>query len=197
MAVISIVGCPGIGKSFLAKQLACADCVPAFFEGETGIFPESVLAVLNSEIDSKERYDWLLARYKRTLERAHRISELGIDCYADGDILTMSAWLKAEMGEKSPAKLKQWIEENKDLKADLAIVIYSSEQKIIAEIKKRGRKSEQNDFIIQRSLRVQRACIELAKKNKRAILIDRTDLDFSNPKTLQDLQSKIKTFLKG
>ena len=39
MAVISIVGTSGVGKSFLVKQLASLNCSLAFFEGELGGFP--------------------------------------------------------------------------------------------------------------------------------------------------------------
>jgi deoxyadenosine/deoxycytidine kinase len=192
MAVISIIGCPGIGKSFLAKYLACKNCLPGFFEGEAGIFSDEVLAVLNGEEDSEQRYEWLFGRYKKTLERAHKISEQGIDCYVDGDVLTAEAWLNAEIGDKSPKILKRWLEDNKHLMAHKVIILYSDEDKVVKTIQGRGREAEQSDFIIQRALRIQREAIKLAKKYPHTILVDRTNLDFTDPKTLKELEEKIR-----
>mgnify|MGYP001595583930 CR=1 FL=1 len=43
MGIISIIGAPGVGKSFLVKQLSTLECAPAFFEGEEGTIPQEIL----------------------------------------------------------------------------------------------------------------------------------------------------------
>ena len=192
MAVISVIGAPSVGKSFLVRQLACKNCLPVFFEGESGIFPKKVLKYLNGEKDTKERYRWILARYKKSLENARKISDSGIDCYVDGDILTFEAWLDAEIGDKSPAVLIEWLEENQYLRADKVIALIVSEEKIKDNILGRGRSYEQSNFIYERALRIQKGCVEVAKKYKHVILVDKNNLDFTDEKKLSRLEKKIK-----
>lgn len=196
MTVISIIGPPGVGKSTLVRQLACLNCSPAFFEGEEGIFTKEVLDVLNNEIDSEERYDWLTERFKSNLEKAHEISKQGIDVYVDGDVTTFEAWLEAEIGDKSPEYLRNWLKNNQHLKADIIIVLTASENKIKENINKRGRTSELNSFIINRSMRVHKGCINLSKKYPNALLIDRTNIDFMDENQIREIDKMIKNFKK-
>lgn len=192
MVVISVIGAPSVGKSFLVKQLACLNCKPAFFEGEKGVFPQEVLKLLNAEKDSEERFEWILSRYKETLERAHKISKNGIDCYVDGDILSVEAWLKAEVGDKSPAVLKRWLEENNHLRVDKVIILTLPEDKIKDNLVERGRESEQSDFIYERALRIQKACEDIAEDNDNVFLVEREDIDFTKGKDLQWIDKNIK-----
>lgn len=189
--VIACIGAPGVGTSFLIKQLACKNMLPAFFEGEEGIFPPSVLEVLNSELDNMERYTWIAERTKLMLERAHAIAREGIDCYVDGDVLLLEAWLAAETGSESPVFLKTWLEENVPLKADKVIVLTASEEKIRENIRRRGRGSEQSEFIAARALRISKACIDLEKKHDHVRVLDRSDLEFTDPVTLSLIEAMI------
>jgi deoxyadenosine/deoxycytidine kinase len=191
MNIIAISGAPGVGKSFLTKQLACLNIAPGFFEGEKGVFTPSFLSSMNSEYDSPERYDWLLNRYRDHLVKANKISSLGITSYIDGGYFNIEAWKKAEIGNHSPRTLHKWLDENNQFKEQAVIVLVMNENKLVESIKSRGRKSEQTDFIIQRALRVQRACIELAKQYNHVEVIDRTNLDFSKTEDLLVVQDKI------
>jgi|GEM_PF-5778527 len=128
--IISFISAPGVGTSFLTKQMACRHCCPGFFEGEEGIFTPSVLSAINSEEDTPERYSWLTNRTKLILERAQTIAKVGITSYVDGDVLLVEAWLNAEIGQKSPPVLKKWLKENKCLMADKIIVLAASEKKL-------------------------------------------------------------------
>ena len=196
MTVISIVGPPGVGKSTLVRQLACLNCAPAFFEGEEGIFRRSVLDVLNSPYDSKERYKWILDRFRRTLLKAHRISQQGVDVYVDGDILTFEAWLNAETGAHSKAILKKWLKLNKDLRAHMMVVLTASTQKIEENIRKRGRTSEQNPFLLDRARRVHSEFLKMSDKYIHILLLDRTDINFTDEDHLLDVDKIIKEFQK-
>lgn len=182
--VIAFISAPGVGTSFLTKQMACKNMLPGFFEGEEGIFTPNVLSVLNNENDSLERYDWLAGRTKLMLERAHTIARTGMNCYVDGDVLLMEAWLAAEIGDKSPVFLKKWLEENMHLMAHKIVVLTASDEKIRENIKQRGRASEQSDFIKERALRIGRACADLKKKYKHVGVLDRSDLEFTDSETL-------------
>jgi len=185
--VISIIGAPGSGKSFLVKQLACKQCLPAFFEGEEGIFPEDVINVLNSEQDSHQRFQWLLNRTKKILEHAREIANNGMAVFVDGDVLQVQAWLDAEIGDKSPAVLNQWLKENMHLQADKVIILHASLEKLLANRESRGRLSEQNDFIKQRSERIQAAALKLIDSNIHARILDRSNLEFTDGKTLDNI----------
>ncbi len=190
--VISFISAPGVGTSFLTKQMACRHSAPGFFEGEEGIFTPSVLSVLNNENDSKERYEWLTTRTKLMMERARTIANSGITTYVDGDVLLMEAWLSAEIGSESPATLEKWILENKHLMADKVIVLIASEEKMRENMTRRGRPSEQNDFIRQRALRVGKACEALALKYPHVKVVDRSNLEFTKTETLEFFDRIIK-----
>ena len=58
MAVISIVGTSGVGKSFLVKQLASMECLPAFFEGEEGTIPGEIFEDVFTKGDPLNRGRW-------------------------------------------------------------------------------------------------------------------------------------------
>jgi hypothetical protein len=189
--IIAFISAPGIGTSFLTKQMACRHCCPGFFEGEEGIFTPSVLSVLNSEEDSPERYDWLTNRTGLMLERARAIAEAGITSYVDGDVLLMEAWLKAEIGHQSPPVLRQWIERNAYLMADKVLVLTASDKKLQENIAKRGRASEQTDFILQRALRIGQECVKLGEKYGHVEVLDRSDLEFSHTQTLEFIDDLI------
>jgi hypothetical protein len=190
--VIAFISAPGVGTSFLTKQMACRNCSPGFFEGEEGIFTPSALSAINSEEDTLERYNWLTDRLKIMLERAYAIADSGITSYVDGDVLLVEAWLNAEIGNQSPSILRQWIEENKYLMADKVIVLTASDKKLQENIISRGRASEQSDFIKQRALRIGRECIKLKEKYGHVAVLDRSDLDFTNTQALELVDELIK-----
>jgi len=189
--VIAFISAPGVGTSFLTKQMACRHSCPGFFEGEEGIFTPSVLSVLNSETDSAERYEWLAGRTKTMLERARAIADIGITSYVDGDVLLMEAWLNAEIGHESPAFLKKWLQANAGSRADKVLVLTASDEKIQENISRRGRASEQSEFIRQRALRIGRACAELKNAYKHVEILDRTHIDFTQTSSLEMVDDMI------
>lgn len=191
--IISIVGSPGVGKSFLVKQLACKNCLPAFFEGEVGIFPKRVLAVLNAEKDSPKRFEWIIERTKEILERAQIIANSGVDVYIDGDVLQVEAWLKAETGEYSREVLSKWLEENRHLMADKVVVLTASEERLRKNMESRARVFEQSDFIQNRAFRIQKAALELPSKYNHVQMFDRSDYEFTDENDLEKIASFIKS----
>ena len=190
--VIAFIGAPGVGTSFLTKQMASKNCCPGFFEGEEGVFTDEAINKINSEIDTPERYDWFLDRTKTMLEKAHVIAKSGITSYVDGDVLLIEAWLKAEIGDQSPLVLKKWIKDNKNLQANKVIVLTASEKKLKENIASRGRASEQTDFIKQRAVRIEEECKNLENKYEHVKLLDRSDLDFSDRQALDFVDKIIK-----
>src|SRR3989344_682332 len=190
--VVAFIGAPGVGTSFLTKQIACRNSAPGFFEGEEGIFTPSILSVLNNDKDTPQRYDWLAGRTKIMLERARAIADIGITSYVDGDVLLLEAWLQAEIGTRSPSVLKRWLKANVDLMADKVIILSASDEKVRENIVKRGRVDEQTDFIEKRALRIGQACIKIAQKYSHVRVVDRTEMDFTDTKTLEKIDQIIK-----
>ena len=190
--VISFISAPGVGTSFLTKQMACRHADPGFFEGEEGIFTPEVLDVLNNEVDSPHRHDFLSSRTKSMLEKAHAIAGLGITSYVDGDVLLMEAWLDSEIGDQSPPVLRQWLDDNAHLMADKVIVLIASDEKLQENIVRRGRASEQTDFIKQRALRVGKSCAKLGEKYAHVKVLDRSNLEFTKTETLEMIDNLIR-----
>jgi len=190
--VIAFISAPGVGTSFLTKQMACRHCCPGFFEGEEGIFTPSALSVINSEEDTPERYGWLTNRTRLMLERAHIIADTGITSYVDGDVLLVEAWLNAEIGNQSPPVLQEWLKTNANLMADKVIILTASDKKLQENIISRGRVSEQADFIKLRALRIGQECASLGEKYEHVQVLDRSDLEFTNTQTLDFIDNLIK-----
>lgn len=190
--VIAFISAPGVGTSFLTKQMACRHCCPGFFEGEEGIFTPEAINVINSEIDTPERYDWLTNRTKTMLERAHKIAEAGITSYVDGDVLLVEAWKNAEIGNQSPKTLDIWVKENAHLMADKVVILTASDKKLRENIESRGRVSEQSDFIKQRAMRISRECAKLAEAYSHVKVLDRSELEFTKLETLEFIDEFVK-----
>jgi len=191
VAVISIVGTSGVGKSFLVKQLASMECLPAFFEGEEGTIPAEVLADVFSGRDPCDRWRWFHERYVLTLERAREISDGGIDCYVDGAVMTEEAILSDE-DKKHHAALMNMINEIVHLRSDKTILLTADETTLKKMILARGRESEDLDKTLARAIRIQDEFIRLSKGEKNVIVIDRSNLDFRKEKDLRSGLSKIR-----
>ena len=104
----------------------------------------------------------------------------------------MEAWLKAEIGDQSLPVLQQWVKINSHLMANKVIILTASDKKLQENIIRRGRVSEQSDFIKQRALRIGRECIKLENKYKHVRLLDRSGLEFTERQTLDFINNLIK-----
>lgn len=191
MAVISIVGTSGVGKSFLVKQLASMECLPAFFEGEEGTIPAEVLADVFSGKDPCDRWRWFHDRYRVTLERARRVSDAGIDCYVDGAVMTEEAILIGE-DKKHHKALLAMIGGITHLNSDKIVLLTADEKTLRDMILARGRKSEDAEKALDRSIRIQNEFLRLAKRAENTTVIDRSGLDFMREEDLKSVLSKIR-----
>ncbi|MBT3814245.1 hypothetical protein HOE37_01580 [Candidatus Woesearchaeota archaeon] len=182
MTILSIIGTSGVGKSFLVKQLAAIEGLPAFFEGEEGTIPKEVLENVFSKKDSIQRYDWFLNHYKKILDNARKVSDNGLDCYTDCSETLAKAILTVE---KAEIKLNL-------PKSDKTIILTASKEKLQELINLRARDSENNEKAIIRALKIQEHLIKLARKES-LIIIDRSNLDFTKEEDLKKILKKIKS----
>lgn len=195
MAVISVVGTSGVGKSFLVKQLASLECMPGFFEGEEGVIPHEILQSVFSRKDPVKRCKWFFERYKRTLTRARKISDAGLDAYVDGAPVTVEAIMSDE-DDKDHKQLLEEIEGIIQLKSDVVVLLTASHDALKELITNRGRTSEQHEAAVNRALRIQNEFLRLTNGEKNVIILDRSKYNFAEEKNLHEIRALIKGKLK-
>jgi len=191
MAVISVIGTSGIGTTFLVRQLASHECSPAFLEGEEGTIPEEIFrSVFNNEPPQK-RCSWYVNKYIKNFEKAIKISKMGIDCFVDGAPITVYAniFLESDEYKKDLMKIAKKVDK---FKFDKIILLTINKDKLKELIRKRGRKEEDIDKTVARSLRLQKELIKLAQKRDNVITIDRSDLDFIREEDVELILNKLK-----
>ncbi len=189
MGIISIIGAPGVGKSFLVKQLSTLECAPAFFEGEEGTIPQEILDFWRKPSPIR-RFQWFVDRHKTIFEKAEKISKSGINCYVDGAPISIIAHIKEEKKKFWP-ELENIVSQLDNIKIDKIILITASIDKIKDLVLKRARKTEQNEKTIAKFIKIQEEFKKLAKKDKNIIVIDRTNFDFSKELDLKKIIEKI------
>lgn len=195
MAVISIIGCAGVGKSTLVRQLAALNRAPAFFEGEEGVFPEVVTSNLITE-DPVGRERWFVGQYMASLQCAHAISTLGTNSFVDNASPITIRSYAAISPNAHTQELQDLIVQLEITPADLTVVLVAKPEILAAYIAQRGRVSEEVVSIAEQAVRVQENFVRLAAEYG-ALVIDRTGMDFHSDHDLQDIDARIKAVLSG
>lgn len=185
MAVISIVGTSGVGKSFLVKQLASYDCSPAFFEGEEGTIPKEIFKDIFGKKEPLKRWKWFLNRYSTTMKRARKISDVGLNCYVDSEGHLVSYAILPTEPKDIQNKLEKLILPFKNMQPDKILVLSATKETLLKFFKARARSSEQRGEAIKRAMKLQEELIRLAKKQKLTVVIERDDLDFSKEEDIK------------
>jgi deoxyadenosine/deoxycytidine kinase len=189
MAVIAILGCAGVGKSTLVKQLSAYLRIPALFEGDKGVFPVAVMENLsNHKLIARER--WFIEQYTENLRIAHKISKAtGVDVLVDaGSHLTIEAYAVAD-GEQLD-ELAEELERLRQVVADRTVILTADAQKILELIIKRDREGENADFVAKKALVVQGYLQQQALAQGHFVL-DRTSLDFHNPEDIIQIAKRV------
>lgn len=195
MAVISVVGTSGVGKSFLVKQLASIECMPGFFEGEEGVFPFEIMQSVFSKKDPVKNFKWFAKRYKLILSRARRVSDAGLDAYVDGGPVTFQAMMSDE-DRKHHSQILEAIAEIMSLKPDVVILLTANKEALGELIANRGRTNDQHEAAVPRALAIQDEFVRLTKSEKNTIRLDRTKYNFAEEKNLKEIIGLIKAKLK-
>ena len=194
MAVISVVGTSGVGKSFLVTQLASLDCMPAFLEGEEGVIPQEVFTNI-FEGDPVGRYAYFIDRYNQNLSRARKVSNLGLDAYVDGATLSPNAILLYEE-EQYHEPIREITKTMAGNESDVIVLLTASEEKIKQGLEVRGRSSEADATALIRAAAIQEFFEKEAAKLDNVIKLDRTHLDFKDEKQLRKIRADVWKFLK-
>lgn len=191
MAVISIVGTSGVGKSFLIRQLSAYTSSPAFLEGEEGTIPKEILENVTNKNRPLPNWEFFINLYRNNLEKARKISDLGIDCFVDGALMSIEA-IKLYEGENYLKEKEKMIKEVEHLNSDVILLVIASDELIKKNIEKRGRGSEQSKEILERALKIQVFLKKLKNNYKNVIEIDRTKMDFQREEDIKLVLDKIR-----
>lgn len=190
MAVIAIVGCAGVGKSVLVKQLAALHRAAAFFEGEEGVFPEVVTQNLVVD-DPVARERWFVDQYVACLQQARAVAEQGVQSYVDNaSAVTIASYAAISPHGVTP-ELSDMIQQLVSIQADQTVILTASADVLRAHIAARGRKAETEiDAIVEQALRVQEQFVRNGLEQG-AIILDRTNLNFHDPNDLACVSSRL------
>ncbi len=189
MAVVSIVGCAGVGKSLLVKQLAAISQSPAFFEGEEGVFPAAVSNNLITT-DPLAREKWFIDQYTQSLSKARRISEIGYTCFVDNaSSFTIRSYL-AIAHSKFLDTLSTELAMLNTVSPDRVVILTATEENLFQNITARGRSFEEAEPIAKQALLVQSEFLKFQDAPGVSVL-DRTNLDFHNPNDLARIKDII------
>lgn len=183
MAVIAIVGCAGVGKSLLVKQLAALHTAAAFFEGEEGVFPEVVTKNLVVD-DPVARERWFVGQYTACLQHARAVADRGVRSYVDNASAITIASYAAISPHGITAELAEMIAQLAAVQADRTVILTTSPEVLRAHIAARGRKAElEVEAITAQAVRVQEQFVRYGLEQG-ALILDRTNLNFHRPQDL-------------
>jgi deoxyadenosine/deoxycytidine kinase len=189
MAVISIIGTSGVGKSFLVSQLASLNGMPAFLEGEEGVIPHEMFSNI-FEGKPRSRYEYFVERYRAHLTRARTISDCGLDAYVDGASISPEAIMRVESLQDQET-LRPIVETLRGLHSDLTVLLTASPDWLSKAIAKRNRGSEQHEQALTRALSVQESYISLLREAPNTLQIERSAMDFAHEDELRAIDSHI------
>ncbi|MBP9686282.1 MAG: hypothetical protein KBD66_00600 [Candidatus Doudnabacteria bacterium] len=190
MSVIAIVGCAGVGKSVLVKQLAALHRAAAFFEGEEGVFPDVVTQNLVVD-DPVARERWFVGQYVACLQQARAVTAHGVRSYVDNASAVTIASYAAISPHGITPELSEMIEQLVRIQADYTVILTASPEVLRAHIATRGRKAEEEvDAITAQALRVQEQFVRYGLEQG-AVILDRTNLNFHNPRDLAWVSSRL------
>jgi len=197
--IITIIGAPGVGKTFLVKKLTKALKAKPLFE-EAGGIPKRIIDNFKKDIRWFETTLWFRNRLIENIEKALKLKKQGKMVIMDTCLLSNELYTPVvTSGFERDILLKQAEIDDKYIpKPDLIILLDVSEKKMKEFTFKRGRDFDTNKKFIKKMLLVKKEHDKYYKKNKKKILlIKRDSLDFGNKKDIEKIVKKINSRLKG
>ncbi|MFT3912389.1 MAG: deoxynucleoside kinase [Ferruginibacter sp.] len=197
--VIGIIGSPGCGKTFLAKQLQKKlNSVVLYEETETS-FPQEIQNNLGARKNLFETIVWFRNEQVSTALQANKIANEGKHVILDSTIYQSQLYIELYIKKLFQKTILNNLHTNDKLVfplPDILIYISASQSEILEFLDKRSglRVWEKNDWNLYLS-RMAEIVEKYFKKNKdnypNLIIIKRKDYDFNNPNDIKKLMSKI------
>ncbi|MFA6461722.1 MAG: deoxynucleoside kinase [Candidatus Woesearchaeota archaeon] len=193
--IITIIGAPGSGKSFLARKLAPRLNAQLFLEGEVEDFPKEVLDKLGDYYCDLKLFIWFTNKLIKEMKEAQKLKETGKTVILDTFWMIDECYLEFVREDTERKEAMKILEENKkNLQLpDKIIMLKASEDKIVKQMKKRDRSFE-NEEIVKKNLFLAKEYERIFTKKKfgdRLIIIDREKLDFEKEEDLKEIIEKI------
>lgn len=199
--IITIVGAPRSGKSFLAKKLADHYKARLFLEGEQGDFPARIEEDIKENIRPLERVLWFRTKLANTYLEALKLKNMGHIVILDVFWMSPQMFIDALLNGFERELMWSVAHQDRQLLGypDLTIFLKISESGIRKFIKQGGRSFDQSeDFIIKQAIPVNQMHSEFFSKQgpeMKVLIIDRSSLDFDKDVDFKSLLSQIKSNL--
>ena len=192
--IISVIGAPGVGKSFLVEKLAKKLGAISMLEEGKGI-PERIIENFKNDSRQMETIIWfrnkLIEDMKKSLELKKQGNLVVMDtCLISNElhITTMTSGFEQEILLKQAQFDREYMPQ-----PDVIIFLDASEETIRKFTKKRGRDYDTNKKFIQRNLSIKKAHDDYFNKNKESLIyINRDNFDFEKEEDLQKVIDKIE-----
>ena len=192
--IISVIGAPGVGKSFLVERLANKLNGVSILEEGRGI-PDRIIENFKNESRQMETIIWFRNKLREDIKKA-------LDLKKQGKIVIMDTWLVSNelhittmtSGFEQEILLNQAQFDRKFMpQPDVMIFLDASEETIRKLTEKRGRDYDTNEKFIQRNLSIKKAHENYYNQNKGSLVyINRDNLDFEKEEDLQRVIELIK-----
>lgn len=197
--IISVVGAPGCGKSFLVNKLATYYKGIAILEGEETDLPKQIIRDLKYRDKNYEVFLWWRNKLAGEMLYAQKIKNSG------KIVITDNFWMNNETYidyffqgfEKKVMKRISLIDRKLLLWPDAVIVLSTSLEHTRDIIKTRKRSFENLEKYITMVKSVDLQHKKLFKNNPRAIFINRTNMDFNKKSDLNRIIKKINELLSS
>lgn len=192
--IISIIGAPGVGKSFLTERLA-KQLDAEFIIEDIEKVPKRIIENLKNNIRPMETVLWFRNIYIKNIEKAHILKQKGKIVVTDSclitnelHITTMTVGFKQKIISQQAKFDKKYIP-----KPDIIIFLDASDKVIKNFTLSRNRDFDTNNDYIKRNLSISRAHKKYYQKNKNSLVyINRDSLDFNKKEDLLKVIDKIK-----
>jgi|SRR3989344_2124838 len=197
--IISIIGSPGVGKSFLVKKLAeKLNAVPILEEGKE--IPERIIDNFKNESRQMETIIFFRNRLLENIRDAIEIKSQGRVVVMDTWLITNELHIPTMISGFEQEILLNHAKFDKDFMPlpDAMIFLDASEEIIRNLTIKRGRDYDTNEKFIQRNLSIRKSHEDYYNKNKDSLIyINRDKLDFENEEDLQRVINAIEKIPKN
>ncbi len=198
--IIAITGGPRTGKSTLVKLLAKKLSAKSFLEGEEKDFPPRIWEDIQTGSRMLELLVWFRNKGVKDYLEAMKIKENGgvviLDAFWATNDVYVDEWISDQLEKdimkdlaKTDYATLPW--------PDLVISLYSNKEKIKEFESLGGRKFELTEQFLQKQANLNNTHEKYFRSLKRSNIkfIDRSNLDYSDPKQLECLIEEIKEFL--
>ncbi|GEM_PF-1657130 len=194
--IISIIGAPGVGKSFLVEKLAKKINATAILEEANGL-PDRIIENFKNNCGQMETILWFRNKLIEDIKKAFCLKEQKISVVMDTwlisnelHITTMTRGFEQEILLTQAKFDREFMP-----KPDIIIFLDASENTIRMLTQKRARNYDTNEEFMQRNLSIKKAHDDYYKENKDSLVyINRDNLYFENESDIQKVVDILKKF---